>query len=75
MASLTPTVNSVDCTEVNDIVTYNTSLSLTSQGSFNVFGIACLDEGTEYEVTVQHLVLVPQDIIFELDSVSGYSIL
>ena len=76
ITSLTPTVNSLDCSEVNDSVNIIESLPLlANQNSFNVFRIACLDEGTEYEVTVSHLVFVPDNIIFEVDSVSNYNIL
>lgn len=74
ITSLMPTTNSLDCIEVNNTVTDVKSLSLISQDSFHLFRIACLDEDTEYEVTVTHLVFVPQNLMFEVDSVSDHNI-
>ena len=74
ITSLTSTVNSLDCYEVNNTATYYDALSLTSQDSFTVLYVACLDEGTEYEMTVQQM-FTPLSTIFEVDSVSNHSIL
>ena len=74
ITSLMPTANSLDCVEVNDTVTDIFSTFLISQASFHVVHIGCLDEDTEYEVTVTHFVFEPQNVMFELDSVSSYGI-
>ena len=75
ISSLTPTVNSLDCSEVNDSVNAFESLPLANQNSFRLFRIACLDEGTEYEIIVSHLVFIPDNTIFEVDSVRNYNML
>lgn len=69
ITSLTSTVNSLSCTEVNDRVADVRAILLSSQ---DTFPIACLDEGTEYEVTISHF---QQNTVFELDSVGNNSIL
>lgn len=73
ITSLTPTVNSLECTELNETATYFMAISLTTQDTFNVIDIACMDEGTEYEVTISYQPFVPQNIIFEADSVSNHN--
>lgn len=74
--SLTPTVNSMSCTEVNDTVADIGFLPLTSQASYYLSHVACLDKGTEYQVNITRLVFGPQEFVtFELDSVSNHKIL
>lgn len=72
ITSLTSTVNSLGCTEVNDRVTDRIFELLSSQNTFHMSNVACLDEGTEYEVTISHF---QQNTVFELDSVGNNSIL
>ena len=67
-----PTINSLDCIEVNDSVNNMESLPLPSKNSFHVIHNACLDEGTEYEVTFFHLSDPANIVTFEVDSVSNY---
>ena len=75
ITSLTPTVNSLDCSEVNDTVNAYETLTLTNQNSFHIFRSVCLDEGTEYEVVVSHRVFFRVfSTTFEVDSVSNRNI-
>ena len=76
VTSLTPTVNSLDCSEVNNIDNIYEPLILVNQNSFHIFRSVCLDEGTEYEVVVSRLVSFPAfSTTFEVDSVSNYIII
>ena len=75
ITSLTPTVNSLDCSEVNDTVNAYETLTLTNQNSFHIFHSVCLDEGTEYEVVVSRRVFFRVfSTAFEVDSVSNRNI-
>ena len=70
--SLMPTINSLDCIEVNSNVNNMDLLPLPSQNSFHLIHNGCLDEGTEYEVTFRHVFDPGNVVTFEVDSVSNY---
>lgn len=72
ITSLTPTLNSLDCFEVNDTANaYEEALTLTNQNSSYIFRSVCLDEGTEYEIVVSRFIFFQVfSTTFEVDSVS-----